>query len=103
MAEQNVNITQGTGVGVDTFNVGPGSVGSGTEAIRQVVSLGDPHKKSGLAPIDDLDGVSVNGPLTEGTGREVLRELKLLRLAFCDAFGRLYLESSPAVDILLED
>lgn len=59
MSETNVNITAGSGTGIDTFNVGTGAVGSGTEAIRQAMVIGDPTTKANVAAVDANGRLSV--------------------------------------------
>lgn len=68
MAEVNSNITPGTGLGVDSFNVGAGAIGSGTEAIRQVLVIGDSVTKANVLAVDAAGRAAVSVVATVLTG-----------------------------------
>jgi hypothetical protein len=74
--EPSVNITQGAGTAIDTFNVGSGAVGSGSEALRQAVIPSDPQFQGNVQHFDASGNAYVGGPVLD----EILMELRAIRL-----------------------
>jgi hypothetical protein len=82
--EQNVAITPGAGAGIDTINVGPGAVGTGSEALRQVLVIGDPENLGAVAGVN-LDGAVL---VRDRVLLEILEELQKIRLGISILIGQ---------------
>ncbi len=74
--EQNVTISQGSGTGIDTFNVGSGAVGSGNEALRQAVVPADAQFQANTQHVDSSGNGFVGGPVLDA----ILSELRGIRI-----------------------
>lgn len=74
--EQNVQVTPGSGAGVDTVNVGTGAVGSTSEALRQVVVIGDPSNQAAMVSVDSDGNIGVSAEMWHA----MFRELRRIRL-----------------------